>query len=232
MAIEVTTFNYPTAPNNNLDEVYDWLVANAAEFFPGGIVKNASRVYIEVFPIEGDNTTRMIIPFATTGNSSAGGIKTKYGMSTYQINPNATSYQSNAYRKAVKTSCGFVLMANSNGATWFVTKTENGNVCTYCLGSKEYGYKTISYIFCDLENDVVPSISGTSYSSVAELVSALRPWSGRQFTTLLPIVFTGGTYTTNMLMTPFTQANFSGDLQTVLIDGQEYIYDGFIALKS
>lgn len=230
MAIEMTTFNYPTDPNNNINEVYDWLVANASEFLPGGITKVAGNMIIRCYPIEGDNRTQMVIPFYNRNGDSAGCLFPKYATTTYQVNPNGTVYATSAYSKAVKTSSGVVLLANS-GATWFVTKTETGSVCTYAIGSPDYTQNRPGVAACDFENDGIPVVRG-EFNLMSDLVADLRHISGGGVTALVPFVFPCGTYSTNLLYTPFTQATFYGDLQTVVIDGQEYVYDGLIALKS
>lgn len=231
MAIEVTAFNYPTDPINNINEVYDWLVANASEYFPGGIVKNAdvNHRYIRCYPIEGDDRTQMVIPFYNSNGNAAGCLFPKYATTTYQVNPNGGTYTTNAYRKAAKTPYGVALLANS-GATWFVTKTETGSVCTYAIGSQSLNTNRPGVAACDLENDRIPVIRG-AFNSMSELVTDLRHISGGGATALVPFVFPCGTHSTSLLYTPFTQATFYGDLQTVVIDGQEYIYDGLIALK-
>lgn len=234
MAIEVTTFNYPTDPNNNINEVYDWLVANASEYFPGGIVKSDSSKWITCYPIAEDSRTRMAIPFYNNNNAVQGHIITRYmpddGVAI--VNPNATQYNTHAYRKVVKTENGFALLADGTGATWFVARTEGETVCTVATGTSNYNSNTFRFVLADLERGNRYAGNNTTVNNVTSLVTAYRILSGGSFTVLAPIVFPGGSYSTSLFMTPFSQASFSADLQTVLIDGTEYIYDGLIALKA
>ena len=233
MAIEVTDFNYPSSHAQNINEVYDWLTENAVEYFPGGIVKDGSSNWIACYPTAEDSRTRMAIPFYNNNNAVQGHIITRYTPDDRVaiVNPNATGYNAHAYRKAVKTENGFALLADGTGATWFVSRTEGGTVCTVAIGTNTYNStNSFRFVLADLERG--NQYAGSALTgSVNALVSEHRMLSGGSHTVLVPIVFPGGTYSTNLLMTPFSQANFSADLQTVLIDGQEYVYDGLFALK-
>lgn len=231
MAIEITNFNYPTVPNSNIDEVYDWLVENASEYFPGGITKIFSgqdhRIvcYIE----EGDDAPRICIPFDNFSAQYSGYVKARYDAAIYGCNPNSTSSSSYAYRKAVKTSNGIAIMAHYSGAVWFVSKTASGHTCVCAYGSPVYNSTQYYLAFSDLEKKSFGSPN--VMSNLSELVNSYRLRTEADHTTLVPIVFDGGDYTENLCMTPFTQAIFSANLQIVNIDGQEYVYDGLVALK-
>lgn len=230
MAIEVTTFNYPTDPNNNINEVYDWLASNASEYFPGGITKDTSVKRIYCNPIEGDVQTVMGIPFYTIGSNAQGYIKTKYDTGQAIVNPNSSAYTSSAYKKAVKTDHGIAILANS-GATMYIGRADNGNVCIIMEGSPAYNTSNQwRYVIGDLENSSY-CVDGPIGATLMAMYSASRLITNGQTTVLVPMVFPGGSYSTSLFMTPFTQANFMMDLQTVLIDGQEYVYDGLFALK-
>lgn len=229
MAIEITTFNYPTTPADNIDEVYDWLTENVAGFFPGGIAKDGYN-RILCYPIEGDTNTVLAIPFQNTNQASVGFYRAKYATTNQVFCPNGSASTTNAYRKAAVTSCGFVLMADATGATVFVTRTTSGSVCVYTVGSTVYNNVQMYGYFTDLENSNGYASIGTA-ANVGTLISNNRFISEGQTTSLLPIVFPGGSHTTNMFMTQFTQAGFSANFERVLLDGQEYVYDGFIALK-
>lgn len=236
MAIETTVFNYPTSPNDNIGEVYDWLVENASDYFEGDIEKDTTskRLLCYVEPPGQDNAPRIVIPFYNSAATGNGYVRAKYDTTNVPYNPNGGSYSSASFRRAVKTSCGFVLLSYV-GTTLFVTRTTGGNVCILTNGgTASYNTRAFRYMFGDLEHS--SSLAFSSYSTGTDDPSTLAPLvrftSDDQITTLLPVVFPGGTYTDNMFMTQFTQANFYEDLQTVLIDGNEYIYDGFVALKA
>lgn len=233
MAIEVTTFNYPTDPNNNINEVYDWLTENAAEYFPGGIVKDNSSKWIACYPIAEDSRTRMAIPFYNNNGTVQGHIITKYMPDDVVaiVNPNATQYYAHAYRKVAKTENGFALLADGTGATWFVARTKDGSVCTVATGTINYNSNAFRFVLADLERGNQYAGSNTTSSNVTQLVTTYRILSGESSTVLAPIVFPSGSYSESLFMTPFSQASFSADLQTVIIDGQEYVYDGLFALK-
>lgn len=231
MAIEVTTFNYPTVHTSNIDEVYDWLVVNASEYFPGGITKLTSGTELRIlcYTEEGDEAPRICIPFRNNSAMYTGYVKARYDTANYACNPNSTAYSGNAYRKAVKTSNGIAIMAHYSGAVWFISKTASGHVCVCASGSPTYNSTQYYIVLSDLEKKSFGSPN--VMSNYSALVSSYRLLSAADHTTLVPIVFDGGDYSENLCMTPFTQANFAADLQTVLIDGQEYVYDGLFALK-
>lgn len=232
MAIEITKFNYPGTYAQNIHEVYDWLVANASEYFPGGIVKDTGTYTITCYPIEGDDVTAIRIPFAPTGGSAYGLIRPKYAAAGTNVNPNTGYYQDNAYEAAAKTSYGVVLKAWHYSA-WFVTRTDTGSVCTLAYGTPGAS-STVNWnvFFSDLENDRAAStLLSSNINSYLNLINNIRQKTSWSTTTLLPVTFSCGTYAPDMFMTHFTQADFSGDLRKVLIDGEEYVYDGFIALK-
>lgn len=230
MAIEITNFNYPTDPNNNINEVYDWLVENASEYFPGGIETEISTKRIACTPIEGDAVTRIMLPFYPDTDSGTGYLRPKYSTEIWRWNPNGTGYSTHSFSKAAKTDSGIMLLSDS-GLSLAVSRTKLGNVCACAIGTTYYSNPVVRLIATDLENDRVP-ITTETCSNYATFLSRFRLAAGMPITILLPIAFTGGTYTENVYVTPFTQANFNGDLQPVLFNGQEYIYDGFVALKA
>lgn len=84
------------------------------------------------------------------------------------------------------------------------------------------------FVLADMEGGN-PLVSTQGY--LAAIVGVYRIFPEAEATVLSPIVFDGGDHTTNLLMTPFSQAWFSANLQVVNIDGQEYVYDGLFALK-
>lgn len=232
MAIEMTTFNYPTVPASNIDEVYDWLVANASEYFPGGIVKltSGSERRILCYVEEGDEAPRICIPFNNNTAGSTGYVKARYDTAIYGCNPNSTQYANNAYRKAAKTSNGIAIMAHNSGAVWFVSRTKSGHVCVCAYGSPTFNASQYYLVISDLEKRSYGSPN--VMNNFLALVSSYRLRSEAERTALVPVVFDGGDYTENLYMTPFTQAAFSANLHIVNFDGQEYAYDGLIALKA
>lgn len=231
MAIEVTTFNYPTVPQSNIDEVYDWLVANASEYFPGGIVKDATQWRILCYQVEGDVHGIAVIPFSGRTEADAGYVYTKYGTGIVMVQPNGQSTSAHGYKKAAKTNYGFVLCADLIGATWFFSKTNTETVCICAVSSVTYNTTgQWKMVLADLGGDG-EVVNRGSHTSMYELHHAFRFGEEMGITAMVPVCFNCGSYAVNLLYTPFTQTTFDGGLQTVLIDGQEYVYDGLFALK-
>lgn len=230
MAIEVTTFNYPTVPKSNIDEVYDWLVANVSEYFPGGIVKDTQQWRILCYQVENDVHGIAVIPFFANNQSDAGYVYTKYGTDVITIHPNGSSTNTNGYNKAAKTNCGFVLCANSNGATWFFSRTNTGTVCIVASSANAYNVTALRMVLTDLGGDREAIIRG-GHSTMYELHEAFRLKKEMDITAMVPVCYNCGSYTDDLLYMPFTQTEFDGGLKTVLIDGQEYVCDGLFALK-
>lgn len=231
MAIEVTNFNYPTVPNSNIDEVYDWLVANASEYFPGGIRALIDTMRIVCYLNDDDNGPRIVIPFRNNTDASSGYLIPAYATEIYRWNPNATSYTNNAYSKAAKTNSGIMLLSTM-GMTLTISRTINGSVCAFTSGGVMYNSTSLRFMATDLENDIQPITTDGANLTYSQYMGTYRVAVSAAATVLLPVTFNCGTHSESMFVTPITQTDFISDLQKVLIDGQEYIYDGFVALKA
>lgn len=234
MAIEVTNFTGYTGYQTSFAEVGDWLAQNAAEYFPGGIVNPQDRSWTwRLCPIEGDTTTAAVLAFHAgyASNSAPGSLVPKYASSAVTCSP-AYSSERTGFKMAAKTSNGVVL-CHENGNTWFFSKTNEGHTCVVAHGDTRNNVASWRAYATDLENDVdVVTLSSYDGTGTNNFLSQRTILSGCPLTTLLPVVFSRGTWAPNMFMTHYTEAvNADGRLQTVTIDGQEYIYDGFIALK-
>lgn len=231
MAIEVTQFNYPGAYRQNINEVYDWLVANASDYFPGGIVKDTNLYAINCYPLENDTVTRIAIPFYNNAASSNGVVRPKYATNDCYVNPNGGYYNDNAYMTAAKTDYGFAIRSY-HGSSWFVSRTENGDVCTVAYGINASNGSNWRMVFSDLANDRAvaegPFEVNASGSALVPSMIWKQKWLATSFT---PLPFFCGTHSPNIFVTFFTQSGTVSNLQRVIFDGVEYVYDGFVALK-
>ena len=232
MAIEITTFvNYGNY-QQSWGEVGSWLRANATEYFPGGIVDPSDGSWCwYCYPIENDTYTLLKIPFNMTGATQTPGMVRAKNMLSGQIYSPVYNSPNTGYTKAAKTDNGFCL-CHQNGSTLFVSKTTEGHICAYAIGTTTQGNShTYRSLMADLEIDSALVVPYPSYSSVSDALNRRPMMTDCPTTSLLPMAFHEGTYSENLFMTHYTQAIFNGDLQKVLIDGEEYVYDGFIALK-
>lgn len=229
MAIEITQFKQYTNYENNYAEVGTWLKQFADAYFPGGVDDPPDGSWCwYLYPVEDDTETRVKLPFyGGYGGNRNGEIKAKYSTST-ACNP-VWSDPTSCFVKGVKTDNGFALL-NLNGCTWFFSKTNEGHTCIVAHGAST-GTTDWLLLANDLEADSSNEViaRATSKDSLLQNRATVK---NCPVTALLPVVFTSGNWAPNLFLTHYTQATFYGDLQKVLIDGQEYIYDGFVALKA
>ena len=208
MAIEKTLFTQSTLDTRRT-EVYNWLTANATEYF--------SEITI-------DDNQQIVCTIANGGSVAFG-----YGSSSgYQYNgiitlANGTSYKSSSssnlsykHTYAVKMDNGIYLYAYSSYNTSYnscvlISKTNDGAVVISALLSSN------GSILCP-EKDVTYQIGRD--------LQAVRT----ENTVFCPIVIGENSYTENMLYMPFKQqVTFIGTMTDA--EGQKYWYDGTCALK-
>lgn len=229
MAVEVTNFSNYANYMGNWAEVGAWLKQFADEYFPGGVVDPSDGSWCwYLYPIENETVPLVKVPFlGGTGGNKNGSVQAKYSSLAY-LNP-VWNEPSSGFIKGAKTSNGFALLHRS-GCTWFFSKTNEGHTCIVAHGAGGNN-NTWWLLALDLEmdssNEVIRSVNSKDV-----LLQGRATVKNCPVTTLLPVVFTSGTWAPNLFLTHYTEAaNADGTLQTVLVNGQEYVYDGFIALK-
>lgn len=200
--LEKTIFTSEYASAKML-ELIDWLQANATDYFTN-------------FAYNPDDENQFIC--TTSGGSKV--IFSKSGCNSGIIMANESSYYSGEYSDrpftyAVKTNNGIYLHRNGNDEQFGGMIISKSNADDIVISFREWKYlyrlivpdKNIIYSYENV-NNYLPS-DATSFAYIP----------------------TGnGTYTENLLFTPFTQ--YVG-IPCILTDsdGQKYVYDGFCALK-
>lgn len=232
MAIEVTNFNYPTMPNSNRTEVYDWLVANASEYFPGGIEISSSSGRISCHA-GSDGTSTLDLPFTESSSSaSLGYFEAKYDLEPISYAPHGDEYNRHSFSRAAKTDKGVAILEERFGRGIFITSTTSGNTCIATLlgnASSNSGYATL--YLSDLSNKTIFVGGGNASTTPSILAQQYAYLHGAAKTVLVPLVFEGGEYTENLFMVPVSQSQMTYGLEHVTIDGVDYVYDGLFALK-
>ena len=208
MAIEKTLFTMSTVDERRT-EVYNWLMANATEYF--------SEITI-------DDNQQIVCTIANGGSVVFGyGSSGRYANTCTITLANGTSYSSTGYNSAnakhyyaVKMDNGIYLNAYWSGnstyaANTLISKTNDGAVVISAHLSGK------NYILCP-EKDVM-------YKIDVDLKSVRT-----ENTVFCPIVVGENSYTENMLYMPFKQYDsFIGTITDA--EGQKYWYDGYCALK-
>lgn len=216
--IEKKTFVTTTATDRQT-EVYNWLTANATEYFE--TITNDTENKKIICTFAGCESAKLEVNF-NTGNSVEN--------ATFKVVlENSKSYSAGNYQLeykvlyAIKTSCGICLSnslsmmtSNKSEDTSLSLSKNNDNTTAISLikiGELNTGNK-YRYIICPEKSKV---ITVTSKVLTADM------------TTFAPIPIAEGVYPENMFFTPFSSARYSG----VITDdnGQKYWYDGYCAIK-
>lgn len=209
MAIEKTLFTQSTVDARRT-EVYNWLTANATEYFSEITIDDNKQIVCTIA-----NGGSVVFGYGTSNSSyQYNGIITLANGTSYKSSSNSSLLYKHTY--AVKMDNGIYLYAyNSNSTSYnactLISKTNDGAVVI----SAQLGNYT--YILCP-EKDVMYEIGRD--------LKAVRT----ENTVFCPIVVGENSYTENMLYMPFKQqVTFIGTMTDA--EGQKYWYDGTCALK-
>lgn len=232
MAIEVTNFNYPTTPNSNRTEVYDWLVANASEYFPGGIEISSSSGRISCHA-GSDGTLTIDLPFTESSSSaSLGYLEAKYDLEPVSYAPHGEEYNRHSFSRAAKTDKGVVILEERFGRGIFITTTTSGSTCVATLlGNSSSDSGNAHLYLSDLSNKTIYTAWTNAQLTPSILANQFAYLHSAAKTVLVPLVFEGGEHTENLFMVPVSQSQMTYGLEQVTIDGADYVYDGLFALK-
>lgn len=234
MAIEITNFNHTTTSAEEVEanaaEVLAWLQTNAMEYFPGGFEKTGtvSGSDCKILCKNSSSLAVLEIPFCQ-GSNSYGKVRSTYYSGVNILHGTATHVP---FDKAIKTSYGFALVDKTNGETWFVSKTNNGDTCFCGIidGNTTPGTFSGNLIFIDMSLSLSQSSLGAT-GALSAIKGYLRAYNQGSKAVLTPIAFDCGSYTENLFYVPFTPLNVATGIQRVMLDGTEYVYDGVLALK-
>lgn len=216
MAIEKTTFMTTTLTERQT-EVYNWLTANATDYFE---------------TITNDTENKKII--CTFAGCETAKTEFYFGENTYMASlflENGTKYASSNFVhfytrykvcEAIKTSYGIYLVSEEN------IMTSSSSSMGALIISKNNDNTTCVSLSCDgfLHEDMRRDIICPEKSKVFTVTSKVTT---ADMTSFAPIPIAEGVYPENMFFTPFSSARYSG----VITDdsGQKYWYDGYCALK-
>lgn len=209
MSISKTYFTGTTTAANRV-ELYEWLSANATEYFDTiedrTVLPSGDGIFCE---IGGKEVLRFL------GNDN-GSDKTKV---TLKNGKTITDYVVVTWKTATKTDNEIYLRA-SNGDDLFVTKTTDGTVLlALILHTTASRYPLY---LCDFSRSANFTIIGSEGAN-SFCVSAGK-------TGLVNMVSDAGTHCDNLFLVPFTQ--FAGQSDIVIDkDGTKYVYNGIFALK-
>lgn len=208
MAIEKTLFTQSTLDERRT-EVYNWLTANATEYFSEITIDDNKQIVCTIA-----NGGSVVFGYGTSSSYSNTCKITLANGKSY--NSGGSSYTDGKHTYAVKMDNGIYLNAywssnSSYTANTLISKTNDGAVVI----SAQLGEK--NYILCP-EKDVMYKIDTD--------LKAVRTDN----TVFCPIVVGENSYTENMLYMPFKQhVTFIGTM--IDAEGQKYWYDGACALK-
>lgn len=208
MAIEKTLFTQSTLDTRRT-EVYNWLTANATEYFSEITIDDNKQIVCTIA-----NGGSVVFGYGTNSTDLYNGTITLANGTSYKSS-SSTPTVSNKHTYAVKMDNGIYLYAysgsnSSYNACTLISKTNDGAVVISAM----LGYH---YILCP-EKDVMYKIDSD--------LKAVRTDN----TVFCPIVVGENSYTENMLYMPFKQyVTFIGTMTDA--EGQKYWYDGTCALK-
>ena len=215
MAIEKTTFVATTSADRQT-EVYNWLSANATDYFET-ITNDTEHL-------------KIVCTFAGCENA-----KIEFGTKTINMctitYENKTTQRAGYYNtanfsdvimaKAIKTSCGIYLCNNYSFTSSFsyfgsilISKNNDNSTCVSIVGAGENHSGKVRNLVCPEKSKV--------YDVRDKVITA-------DMTTFAPIPIVEGVYPENMFFTPFSSVRNAGVITDS--DGNKYFYDGYCAIK-
>lgn len=218
MAIKKTTF-METSQSGRQTEVYNWLTANATDYFE--TIENDTNGHNIICSFAGCENANITLNFTNSYNF----IVTLENGTQYKSTRSAGNINNDVVKCAIKTSHGICLCNNRNiftssdsgGYEVSITfsKNNDGTTCIMLILQREYNNSSkLRYLICPEKSKV---LTVTNKVTTADM------------TTFAPIPIAEGVYPENMFFTPFSSARYVG----VITDdnGQKYFYDGYCALK-
>lgn len=208
MAIEKTLFTQSTLDARRT-EVYNWLTANATEYFSEITIDDNKQIVCTIA-----NGGSVVFGYGTSSGHYNNCTITLANGKSYKSSGGTAADSKHAY--AVKMDNGIYLNAYYSGnssytANTLISKTNDRAVVI----SAQFG--SYNYILCP-EKDVIYQIDND--------LKAVRTDN----TVFCPIVVGENSYTENMLYMPFKQqVTFIGTMTDA--EGQKYWYGGTCALK-
>lgn len=212
MAIEKRVF--VTDSSQYAQEVYEWMSANATDYFDSFELITSSGTPIGFRCRIGDTVALTVYMTGSwSATTSAGVTMSCYGTSNY-------------IQRAYKTSNGILLVGYSgNNYRLFITRSSAGNLAFVWVirtNSNTYGIVVADYEKSVTWNKVINYTS--SFQNVTANAAQLS-----DLTTLTPVVFSGGTYTEHLFLTSFCE--YAGTECILTLNGTKYVYDGCFALE-
>ena len=231
MAEIVETLLDTTSRNNNFIAVYNYLQNNIDGYFDTvEINQNYDSIALK---INGDSkitiqkTSYHTIFYSTTGNSTT---------------INGDAWQPELFNKAFSTSNGFCLLTVS-GYGFFVAKDSNNDTFYVMFSRNGNGWGYVAFTSSSSERiigktqEIGNTTSAAYQNSPAYWIQSWFQQYGNskitdyktQKTMLEPLMTYEGAYTPNLFLTPYSQ--YTGTVGIIQIDGTDYVYNGYCALK-
>ena len=209
---------------NNLATLKEWFEANATEYFDSfTLAEDGSSLALTKNGID-------MITFETTGAAGKTVTFKLIGGTTKSITLASTSSTVMYVNRITKTNCGIAIAFSMSGNVKgdnvyyiFISKTNNGYTGVLFFNYTSFNGSDCKYCVFD-----ETSISFDLSSTTGGIKFGVER---KELTTLCPLVSGGKSteYLPNVYLTPSSQ--YVGTQCKFSLDGAEYLYNGYIALK-
>lgn len=224
MAEIVETLLDTTTDVSNFNAIYTWLVSNISGYFDT-IEKDDNVEHGTIYlKIGGVTKLRLANPTATDG----------FAADIYSTTIAHTTVNSlKLIDKAYKTDYGFCLINSSNNRAIFVSKDSNNDTFILGFGVNDSIHKIVFTSSTSERVFYAHWNFGIKYLMIYrwnQLYNGQNLTTGiTQKTMLEPLMTYEGSYTPNLFLTPYSQ--YTGTVGIITIDGTDYVYNGYCALK-
>ena len=232
MAIDIYHVVDTSSKVGNITEVQEYLSATRASMFPGGIEKiiNGNDGDLVFYPFEDLSNVNYTIKYTSYGNNF-GNLTAKNGFTCDVTGDNHTS---SIIDQIALVPDGFGLRFVNGGTVFFGVDTDSNTVVASITKQSDTSTSYASTVCSDFKeenyNSSRISLRKNVQGTLEQVINQSRQPECPK-TLLEPIIFGSGGYSTNIFMTPYTQLNVSSGWLKVLMDGEEYLYNGLFALK-
>ena len=232
MAIDIYHVVDTSSKVGNLTEVQEYLSATRGSMFLGGIEKliNGNDGDLVFYPFEDLTNVNYTIKYTSYSNSY-GYLTAKNG---FTCDVTGDSYTSSIIDQIALVPNGFGLRFVNGGTVFFGLDTDDNTVVASTTKHSSSKVPYASTVCSDFKeenyNSSRISLRKSIQGTLEEVMNQSRQAECPK-TLLEPIIFGSGGYSTNIFMTPYTQLNVSSGWLKVLMDGEEYLYNGLFALK-